>query len=239
MKNSRIYIIITAIAALFALPLLVYAATPKVDKLTVIDISTSQKPAYVIYWKSGKGKVTLTRGEAGKNFTPVVETEANMYIDYGVKAGTTYDYRLGEETAVVSDQLGGKPAISDIRIEPGVVTKDTASVVVTFKTDKLAQSQLFYGESIAYTSQTEIDQNLNQSHTVVVEKLKPGSSYHFKVKAIEKTGKESTESADTTFTMPPPGKEISIFEIIIQALGNAFNGFEKWLHPGGGQASSE
>lgn len=222
-----------AMAALSVLPLIVFATSPKIEKLTVINISTSEKPAYAIYWKSGRGTVTLMRGIEEKNFVTVVETSANYYIDYDVKAGTAYNYRIGEEKAVVSDQLGGKPVISDIRIEPGVVTKDTASVVVTFKTDKLAKSQLFYGESLAYSNQTEIDENLNQSHTVVVEKLKPGTGYHFKVRAIEKTGKEATESEDTTFTMPPPGREVSIFEIIIEALGNAFSGFEKWLHPGG------
>ena len=204
-------------------------AAGKIEKLSVIDISTPEQPGYAIYWPAGQGKVTLMRGENGQNFSAIADVDGNFFVDYSAKSGVAYSYRVGGEAATVADQLSGKSVISEIKIEEASVTPKEASVVVKFQTDKLARSQIAYGESLAYSYKTELDENLNQSHVILIEKLKPGTTYHFSAKAADKTGKEAVDSPDQTFTTSLPPQDVSIFEIIIKALSQAFSGFESWM----------
>lgn len=203
------------------------------SSLSVVNISTDDKPGYAIYWPKDAGKVSLERAAGESAFSVIAETELNYFADFSVEKGVTYNYRVnvkGETlTGISTDDAGGRPAVSNIKIESGSVGKSEASVIVTFSSDRLAQNQIFYGETADYGNQTEVDNSLNQNHTVLIEKLRPNTTYHFKVRAIDRSGTESTESEDQTFTTPPVPKEQTILEIIIEALTQAFSGFQKWL----------
>lgn len=201
--------------------------------LSVVNISTDEKPGYAIYWPKDAGNVRLERATAEGAFSVIAETDLNFYADFDVTKGTTYTYRVNVGgqllTAISTEDVGGRPQISGINIESGSVGKDEASVIVNFVTDRLAQNQVFYGETADYGSKTEIDESLNQNHTVLIEGLKPNKTYHFKIRAVDKTGAEVSESENQTFTTPPVPKEQTILEIIIEALTKAFSGFAQWL----------
>ena len=93
----------------------------------------------------------------------------------------------------------------------------------------MSKSQIYYGENDAYTSQTEIDNSLNQSHTILLEKLKPNATYHFKIKILDINDENPVESADQLFTTPSAPDDTSILQIIIKALTDAFSGFASWF----------
>ncbi|HOX41306.1 MAG TPA: fibronectin type III domain-containing protein, partial [bacterium] len=197
--------------------------------LSVIDISTPEQPGYVIRWSSSRGKVALERKEAGGDFKPLVETENSVYADFEVKKDLVYSYRIGDVVAEARDEGSGKPEISEIKVEPGAVSQQEASAIVTFKTNILSKASVVFGESAVYGSKSENDPSLNQSHTVLIEKLKPDTSYHFKVSVLDKTGANIAESSDQTFvTASAPANE-SVFIIIVKALQNAFSGFDAWM----------
>jgi len=203
--------------------------------LSVIDISTDDSAIYAVYWPKNSGLVKLERaGLNQSNWETLVETDLNFYIDKTAKKGELYSYKLqidgGELIAASNIETSGKPIISDIRIDSGASNKEGASVVVNFKTDKLAQGQVFYGESLGYQNNTELSGYLNQSHTILLEKLTPGMVYHIKLMAVDKNGQNTTESPDQTFTAPMPPVDQTILEIIIQALSRAFSNFEKWFN---------
>ncbi len=198
--------------------------------LSVVNISTPDKAGYAIYWPSGQGNVNLERSEAGGSWINAVATDKNFYVDYDVKVKTEYSYRVGNLVATSSNESDGKSIISGITVESGAVSKSEASVIITFKTDKLAKSQIFYGETIVYDQKSELSNALNQTHTILVEKLKPSSNYHFKIKTHDKSDLSTSESDDQTFTTPKPPTDLSILEVIVRALSSAFSGFEKWLN---------
>lgn len=204
------------------------------DTLSVVNISTKDKPGYTIYWASNKGQATLERSQNGGGFTTLTTTTESFYVDYAVVSGTKYTYRVSYPgntlTATSSDLITeGKAVISNIKITSGTASKTEASVVVTFKTDILAEDQIFYGQDLSYGQESEINTNLNQSHTILLEKLKPGTVYHVKVRSLDASGKNLTDSDDQTFTTPIAPPDTSLLQIIIAALTQAFSGFAKWL----------
>lgn len=225
------------IAGLFLLVIfglkLVLAATDSANILSVVSIGTKDKPGYAVYWQKNKGSAKVERKEGSSEWSQIATTDLYYYTDYTVKKGLDYTYRVTAGstvlTATAGEELSGKPTISNIKIEGGATGKSESSVIVTFKTDRLARAQVLYGESQSYTSQTPLDEALNQSHTVLIEKLKPNTTYHFKLRTTDKAGTDSSESDDQTATTPKSPTDQNILEIIVAALRNAFAGFEKWF----------
>jgi hypothetical protein len=231
-KNKKIIFGLTALAIICCL-LLAKNIKAANESLSVVNISTSDTPGYTIYWPEGKGHATIERAEENGTFVKVAETDSNYYADYGVKKSVKYSYRVSYtgNTLVgsASDILGGQPVLSAIKISAGTIGKAEASVIVTFRTDRSAKSYVLYGLSMNYDQQSKSNDNLNQSHTILIEKLKPNTTYHFNVKATDKNGENATESGDQTFTTPAAPPDYSLLQIIIQALTNAFSGFQNWL----------
>ena len=205
------------------------AATSTVQKLTVVDISTPAQPGYSVFWSSNLGHISLERSSDGTTFSKITDTDLNYYLDFSVESSKTYTYRIGGQTATITNQDAGKPTISDIKLNPGTSTADEASIIVTFKTDKLATAQVSYGETKDYSQKTDLAKALNQSHTFLVEKLKPNTTYHVKVTVTDSSGKNTTESDDQTVTTNPASQNSNIFQSILQALESAFSGFGKWF----------
>jgi hypothetical protein len=199
-----------------------------INNISVINISTPDKPGFAIYWPKNKGTVTVERSD-GSGATAVGSTDQNFFIDFSAKSDGNYTYKVAGLSGTVADELSGKSTISDVKIDSGAVSKDQASVIVTFKTDKLAQSQISYGEGSSLSSQTTLDDSLNQSHTVLIEKLKPKTAYSFSLKAIDKSGAQTTESSTQTYVTPSAPQDQSLLEIIVNALQGAFAGFEQWM----------
>jgi hypothetical protein len=202
------------------------------DVLSVSKISGTRL-GYSLYWPSGLGTAKIERSDAGGAFAAISETPLSYYVDYSVIKDVQYSYRVlaaGKTlVSVASDLSSGVSVISDISVESGVTNKAEASVVLKFKTDKLAKSQIYYGESIAYTTETELNNSLNQSHTILIEKLKPNTTYHFQVKTVDKSDANSVQSEDQVFTTSAPANDVTIIQIIIDALSQAFSGFRSWF----------
>jgi hypothetical protein len=201
--------------------------------LTVMPIS-GQKPGYSLYWDTTQSLAIIERSDNASNFSRIAETPLNYYVDFSVAKDKSYTYRVTVDGKLLSSNASldlsvGKSVIGDIISEAGVASTNEASVVLKFKTDKLAKNQIFYGESLLYDMQTEVDNSLNQSHTILLEKLKPNTTYHFKVKTTDKNDENVTESDDQLFTTPVAANETTILQIIIKALSEAFAGFESWF----------
>ena len=205
------------------------------DKLTVSNISTKTEPGYALSWPSGKGTVDISRSsDGGATFANIGTTDFNFYMDVTAAASITYVYKVSNTvfslTGASSLDVIGKPVISAINIGPGITGKEEASVIVSFKTEILSKAQVFYGESASYGSQTGQESNLNQSHTIVIEKLKPSTTYHLKITAVNKDSSDTAQSDDQIFATASPPQDQSIFQIIIDALTRAFAGFAKWFN---------
>jgi hypothetical protein len=229
MKVRKIFLSVVLSFFLFA-PMQALAVGE--DTLSVSTVSGA-KLGYSLYWGANQGNVKIERSSDGSNFSTIGETEMNYYVDFNVLKDISYTYRINIGGKIItsnaSNLSAGASVISDIRVEAGSTNKAEASVVLYFNTDKLSKSQIYYGENDAYTSQTEIDNSLNQSHTILLEKLKPNATYHFKIKILDINDENPVESADQLFTTPSAPDDTSILQIIIKALTDAFSGFASWF----------
>ncbi len=126
----------------------------------------------------------------------------------GLTAGKTYHYliiskdptgNLGASadyaftTAVALDTT--PPAISNIQATGITAT----SSVITWTTDEASDSQVEYGASTSYGSQTALDATRVTSHSAAITGLTPSTLYHYRVKSKDAAGNPVT-SADYTLT---------------------------------------
>jgi len=86
------------------------------------------------------------------------------------------------------------PIISNIQ----VINITTTSATITWETDELATSILYYGETDSYGSQVD-NINFLTSHSVDLTNLTPDTEYHFKI-WVRDSNFNPAESTDQTFT---------------------------------------
>lgn len=231
--NKKKWLVALGLAALISLFQIGLVSAE--DRLTVSNISTKDTAGFALSWPKGKGTVTVERsGDGGKTYSTLGQTDLNFYMDSNVTALAAYIYRVSNTnisfTSASAIDVIGRPLVTAIKIEAGATSKTESQAIVTFKTEILSTGQVFYGETLSYGSETAVEESLNQSHTIILDKLKPATTYHLKIKAVNKGATDSAESDDQMFVTKNPAKDLSIFQVIIDALSRAFEGFAKWFN---------
>jgi peroxiredoxin len=124
--------------------------------------------------------------------------------------------QAGNEATFERDQMftGGTPtdtsppAISDVQSQDAT----DMGVLITWKTDEPATSQVQYGKTNSYGSSTSLDSTLVTDHSVLVLGLDADTVYYFRAVSKDANGNENTyDSANTyfkTLTAITPGLEI-------------------------------
>ncbi len=139
----------------------------------------------------------------------------------GLTPGTLYDFDVvsanssnasatsGNFTFTTTASTTPGPVISRVASYP--VANTTATILWT--TDQSSSSQVFYGTTTAYGSQTTLDPTLNIYHVVPLAGLTPGTTYHYSVVSTNSSGVSSTSpdsSFTTTGTAPNPSPVITL-----------------------------
>ena len=88
-------------------------------------------------------------------------------------------------------------AISDVSVEV-----NTNSATVSWITSKQASSNVSYGLSTAYENGSVVNGTMVLSHTILLDGLKPGTNYHYKIKSTDIMG-NSSSTEDMNFTTMP------------------------------------
>ncbi|MBV9349744.1 MAG: fibronectin type III domain-containing protein [Patescibacteria group bacterium] len=85
-----------------------------------------------------------------------------------------------------------------------VVTPSSNTAVITWNTSTNANSQVSYGSSNVYSTQTALDSSLGMTHTVTLTGLSPNTTYHFSVLSSD-SNNGMASSTDQTFTTTGSG----------------------------------
>jgi phosphodiesterase/alkaline phosphatase D-like protein/peptidoglycan hydrolase-like protein with peptidoglycan-binding domain len=86
-------------------------------------------------------------------------------------------------------------------ITSSYITASTTTATVSWTTDEAANSQVEYGATTSYGSQTSLDTNLETAHTVTITGLTASTEYHYQIVTTDSAG-NTTVSGDNTFTTP-------------------------------------
>ncbi len=106
--------------------------------------------------------------------------------DTAGNVGTTTDATFMTSTAALA------PAISGISVS-GI---STTSATINWMTDLPASSQVSYGTTTSYGSQSAFDMTATTTHSVILNSLSEATLYHFAVNSANAVG--TTTSADST-----------------------------------------
>lgn len=187
-------------------------------QLEILNIAYSAtETSAVIKWQTDKPTTSqvIIRDPAGT----LTQTDkgTTMATDHRVtlgnlKAGTTYHYTVlskdakGNEVRKEGDLTTSKqgdvapPIISDIK--PMSITDSSATI--TWTTNEPATSQVKYGRTSSYGSNTQLDGTYTNYHRVTIAGLASDTLYHFAVRSTDASGNEVVSQADNQFRTKAP-----------------------------------
>ena len=181
-----------------------HASTPPTSIVTsALTYTLSYKPE-----PTGGGRISMS---------PEKETYtsgAQVTLTATPTSGYTFDHWSG-------DVSGSSPTIpiiinSNVSVVAYFKVKDTTPPVIsnievtkysdigatiTWKTDEPATSQVEYGITNAYGSNTPPNENMTSSHSVTLAGLKSDTTYYFRVKSKDASGNEATPYTDKFSTL--------------------------------------
>jgi GH25 family lysozyme M1 (1,4-beta-N-acetylmuramidase) len=117
----------------------------------------------------------------------------------GISGNVDLDVFNGTSAQLQGYVIGAAPTISNVQVS-GVTS---SSATITWTTNAGATSQVKYGLTSSYGSQTALDSTLVTSHSVNVTGLQASTTYHFQ--ALSTNGSGSAQSTDGTFTTSSSG----------------------------------
>jgi len=215
-------------------------ALPRIDSLKVEPVVDAPSQTVKVTWETNVETSTdvvySASGIAAKQKNQAkLETGHAVEIDNLADSSTYTIVASGRdkfgntatsEPKTYETLLDTRPAkITDIATESsnvGLGQRETAQVVISWKTDEPATSMVVYGEGISgeTTQKTPEDTSLKTAHMVVISNLKPSVVYHFKTISKDRGGNIS-ESGDNVIIAGEVRK--STFKAIMDALSNIFS----------------
>lgn len=122
----------------------------------------------------------------------------------------------GAGSWTIPDTVG--PTITNVRAE--AVGETTASI--RWDTGEASDSQVEYGTTAAYGSQTPLDATLRTAHAQNLTDLQPFTTYHYRVRSRDAAGNPAT-SGDYTFSTSAPPCTISPGGVTVPNAGGSGN----------------
>lgn len=114
--------------------------------------------------------------------------------------GNSCTISMGSANALVSVTFTSSPSVPAPVISSINATAITAnSATITWTTTTAASSQVFYGLTTTYGSQTALDPALMQSHSVTLTGLSPNTFYYYSVKSLDASGNSVLSASGAMF----------------------------------------
>ncbi|MBI3804987.1 MAG: fibronectin type III domain-containing protein [Nitrospirae bacterium] len=165
-------------------------------------------------WSASTDNIGVTGYRVYRNGTQVATPSGLTYSDGGLTANTAYSY-----TVAASDAAGNLSAQSAAISARTLLAPDTTppvisavaagsitstSVVISWTTNEVADSQVDYGTTASYGTTTAVVSKLIAAHSQTLTGLLPSTLYHYRVRSKDPAGNVAT-SADAIFvTAAPP-----------------------------------
>ena len=128
------------------------------------------------------------------------DTSGNLSIDNN--SGNYYNFTTQQDNT--------PPLIFNVQVPLVAAT----SVVITWDTDELSTSQVIYGTSLSYGSQTQQTTSFTYHHSVKIEGLQKETTYYFKVISQDSAGNQSIDDNGgqgyTFTTTKEPGEVVYV-----------------------------
>jgi len=132
---------------------------------------------------------------------------------------------VGGDVILATSDESAPLEISDMKSESFVTKKgDEAKIMITWKTNKLAVSDLEYSKGSGQTPKIISEPNYSFNHVAVLSQLEPKTSYVYSVNAKDKWANQQKTGYFGIYTSAKP---VSVFDMIAKALGETFGWINK------------
>jgi len=189
--------------------------------LSASAVSTSQ---INLSWTVSTDNVSVSGYRIYRNGTQIDTSNTNSYQATGLSAATSYSFTVAAYDAagnVSAQSISASattlstvdttaPTISNVAIS----SVDSSSAALSWQTNESADSQIEYGLTAAYGSQTSLNTALVSSHSQTITGLSSNTTYHYRVKSRDGAGnlavsgdynfKTSVSSAPAPSPTPTP-----------------------------------
>ncbi len=175
--------------------------------LAAAAVSSSQ---INLTWTASTDAVGVTGYKVFRNGTQVGTPSTNSYSDTNLTASTQYSYTVsandaaGNNSAQSTASTVTTPAAAQDTTPPTISSVSSSGITQTgatiaWTTNESSDTQVSYGLTTAYGSNTTLDTSLVTSHSVTLSGLTANTVYHYKVASKDAAG-NSASSPDQTFT---------------------------------------
>jgi len=192
---------------------------PAIQQVSLSDMTESSA---IITWQTDEpatSQVTIWDSEVYTSTEPEETLVTNHSATLSdLKSDTRYqlilisrdkggnEARLEIELTTLVKPYAPPPIISEVK----VFNITDSSATITWQTDRPATSHVEYGTTDAYDSTTPLNDELNTSHSVTLNGLKPSTTYYFKMKSQDASGNEATSEARTFITISSAAAAVEI-----------------------------
>jgi len=178
--------------------------------LSATAISSSQID---LAWTASTDNVAVTGYRIYRGGTQVGTSATHSYSDTGLTASTAYSYTVsaydaaGNNSAQSTSASATTQALADTTAP--VLSSVLASSItqtganITWTTNENATTQVDYGLTTSYGSQTSLVSTLLTSHSASLSGLSAGTTYHYRVRSADGAGNLAL-SADFSLQTPVP-----------------------------------
>lgn len=220
---------------------------PLIDDILIQQIQGTAKSTLLIRWTSNtpissivtyyptaapalaidEVNITLTAGSHQMilfNLSP--QTQYSIIIRGKDLAGNE---AISEVQQILTSADTRPPQVTDLKVESEIIgtgEEATAQMIVSYKTDEPATSQVEYGEGTGtvYSQKTQESGTLTDNHLVIVSGLAPGKVYHLRSLSKDSAG-NLAESIDKVVVTPKATE--NALDLVVSNLTGIFSFLRK------------
>ncbi|MDO8507333.1 MAG: YCF48-related protein [bacterium] len=185
---------------------------------TVVSLNYGKDTSY-------GSSVTVAKAEKNHVIT-LKELDDNATYHFQASATDQFKNNIKSSDMIFSTPLDTQgPEVSELKVDvlPVSDASETASVIISWTTDKPATTQVEYddkGGGEKYENHTIENATLNTSHTVLIKDLNTSANYRFRIISKDKRNNLTKTKASNFIT---PTKEKSLLQIIIKSFEDTFS----------------
>ena len=126
----------------------------------------------------------------------------------------------GESQFLLSEDTPDPLTITGIRGETFTEkNKPEVKLIITWKTNKLAQSDISYAKGTAQTKKVVNEPDYTTNHSLILPGLEQSATYIYTIVSRDRFGNEVTSDQHAIYT---GAKTVSLFDLISGAVGDVF-----------------
>lgn len=219
-KKSRMQFVAAIATVVIFIPLVFFGAYAIKKVIRNFNLKTTLSEININYENKDLENRIVNENEEAGAVAGEEDLKKNSQIVLASENFRATNVNVGGDIVILGNGENADLEIFDIKSESFVAGKqDEVKLVISWKTNKMAISQLDYSKNNGQSARTLEENSYGFSHSAVITELEPRTSYIYQIKGKDRWANELSSDFFGIYTASKP---ISIFELIVNALAEVF-----------------